>query len=342
VAVRGDRKRLDVAPRVVLVPGVGICAAGSTARDASIALEIYAHTIDVIEDATLVGRYAPVPPLDLFDLEYWPLEQAKLGKVVARPLDGRIALVTGAASGIGRATAAAFLAAGAHVHLVDRDESTLNGARDALAAGAKWRVSASACDVSDEAEVARAFDACVDAFGGVDVVVSNAGTAPQGMLHEEGGTRALASSLAPNLLGHQHVASCATNVFLAQGNGGALLFNASKAAFNPGPGFGPYAVAKAATVALMRQYAIDLGPHGVRSNAINADRIRTGLFGGGVLEARARARGLDPDAYFKANLLGREVTADDVAAAFLHLAIAKATTGAVLTVDGGNAAAFPR
>jgi NAD(P)-dependent dehydrogenase (short-subunit alcohol dehydrogenase family) len=129
---------------------------------------------------------------------------------------------------------------------------------------------------------------------------------------------------------------------MAQGRGGCLLFNASKSAFNAGPGFGPYAVAKSALVALMRQYAVDLGPSGIRSNAVNADRIRTRLFAEGVAESRAKARGLSPEEYFRANLLGREVAATDVADAFVYLATARATTGCVVTVDGGNAAAFPR
>jgi NAD(P)-dependent dehydrogenase (short-subunit alcohol dehydrogenase family) len=129
---------------------------------------------------------------------------------------------------------------------------------------------------------------------------------------------------------------------LLQRRGGCLLFNASKAAFNPGPGFGPYAVAKAALVALMRQHAIDLGRFGIRANAVNADRIRTGIFAGGVVESRAAARGLSVDEYFRSNLLTREVTAHDVAGAFAYLAQARATTGCVVTVDGGNAAAFPR
>jgi NAD(P)-dependent dehydrogenase (short-subunit alcohol dehydrogenase family) len=121
-----------------------------------------------------------------------------------------------------------------------------------------------------------------------------------------------------------------------------LLFNASKAAFNPGADFGPYAVPKAALIALMKQYALELGRYGVRSNAVNADRIRTGLLDGGDLEARARARNLAVDDYYRANLLAREVTADDVAQAFVSLALAQSTTGSVLTVDGGNIAASPR
>ncbi len=339
---RGPRKPLDRAPRLLVVPGIGVVAAGKTKREADVAREIYAHTIDVIDDATAIGEYRPVAPVDLFDLEYWPLEQAKLGKANPRPLDGRVTLVTGGASGIGLATVRRFLAAGAHVVVVDRDATTLAAAVASVGTGDVSRTISVQADVGDEAQVALAFDAAIDAFGGVDVVVSNAGTAPQGFLHEEHGTETLERSLGPNFFGHQHVARAASCVFLAQATPGALLFNASKAAFNPGPGFGPYAVAKAATVALMRQYAIDLGPYGVRANAVNADRIRTALFGDGVLESRAKARGLDPDAYFRANLLNREVTADDVADAFLYLATAESTTGCIVTVDGGNAAAFPR
>ena len=129
---------------------------------------------------------------------------------------------------------------------------------------------------------------------------------------------------------------------MAQGIGGCLLFNASKSAFNPGAEFGPYAVPKAAVIALMRQYAIDLGAQGIRANAVNADRIRTKLFDEGVLEARAQARGLSPSEYFRANLLRRETSAEHVAEAFVYLAVAEATTGCVITVDGGNPAAFRR
>lgn len=194
----------------------------------------------------------------------------------------------------------------------------------------------------DAASVRSAIDACIDSFGGIDLLVSNAGTAPQGQLHTAEGEARLAASLDINLMGHERVSRAVTDVLLAQDIGGCLLYNASKSAVNPGPDFGPYAVAKAGLLALMRQYAVDLGAHGIRSNAVNADRIRTDLFGGGVLEARAKARGLSPEAYFRQNLLGRETTAADVAAAFGWLAQAEATTGCVVTVDGGNAAAFLR
>jgi NAD(P)-dependent dehydrogenase (short-subunit alcohol dehydrogenase family) len=284
-----------------------------------------------------------VGELDLFDVEYWSLEQAKLGraKQAPAPLDGKIAIVTGAASGIGLATSRALLASGAHVLITDRDVRVLEAVSEQPAERYPGRFAARVCDVTSEQDCRAAVEAACDAFGGLDVLVSNAGTAPSGVLHEAGGEAALERSLDVNLLGHQRMARAAAGAMIAQG-GGVLLFNASKSAFNPGPEFGPYAVPKAALVALMKQYAIDLGPYGIRANAINADRVRTNLFGQGVLEARARARGLSPSEYFRANLLGRETTAEQVAEAFVFLATAEATTGCVLTVDGGNPAAFPR
>jgi NAD(P)-dependent dehydrogenase (short-subunit alcohol dehydrogenase family) len=296
----------------------------------------------VMTIAADVGTFSPCSRADLFDVEYWSLEQAKLKRTAPSPLARCIALVTGAASGIGQATAGALLERGAHVAMMDRDAETLGATVAGLARGSQERVLVVVADARDEAAVKDAMARTVSAWGGLDLVVSNAGTAPEGRLETADGEAALEESLQQNCLSHARVARLAIATFLAQGRGGCLAFNASKSAFNPGPGFGPYAVAKSALVALMRQYAVDLGPHGVRSNAVNADRVRTGLFAGGVAESRAKARGLSLEAYFSANLLGREVQAADVAEAFVYLAQARATTGAVITVDGGNAAAFPR
>lgn len=336
--------RLDPVPRVILVPGLGALCVGSTLKDAAIVSDVYRHTARVILAATRLGRYEPVSEADLFDVEYWSLEQAKLkqGKTAGNFV-GRVVLVTGAARGIGLATARGFLQKGAHVVLTDRDPAALG--ESAAALGERFGgsfVRALAADVTDPTQVAASFDQALDAFGGVDIVVSNAGSAPSGLLHEAAGDAALRASLEVNLLGHQNVARAAAELFVRQATGGVLLFNASKSAFNQGPEFGPYAVPKAALVALMKQYAVDLASYRVRTGAVNADRVRTDLFGGGVLEARARARGISPDAYFQQNLLERETTADDVAEAFAWLALAEATTGAVIPVDGGNPAAFPR
>jgi rhamnose utilization protein RhaD (predicted bifunctional aldolase and dehydrogenase)/NAD(P)-dependent dehydrogenase (short-subunit alcohol dehydrogenase family) len=336
------KKKLDPWPRVVLLPGFGACSVAGTAREADVALDVYEHTIAVMTTAADVGAYEPCSRPDLFDVEYWSLEQAKLKPAAEHPLSGRIALVTGAASGIGLATAARMLSAGAHVVMIDKDTGTLAQAAEALAKQHRGRVLSVAADVLQSDQVAAAFEQTVAAWGGIDVVVSNAGSAPEGQLDMPSGQAALRDSFELNCFSHAQVANCAIDVMTTQGRGGCLSFNASKSAFNPGPGFGPYAVAKSALVALMRQYAVDLGARGIRSNAVNADRIRTRLFAGGVVESRAKARGLAVDEYFRANLLAREVTADDVADAFVYLATARSTTGCVVTVDGGNAAAFPR
>jgi rhamnose utilization protein RhaD (predicted bifunctional aldolase and dehydrogenase)/NAD(P)-dependent dehydrogenase (short-subunit alcohol dehydrogenase family) len=329
------KKALDPDPRVILIPGLGMIGAGPTEKDANIAADIYEHTIAVIRDAELAGRYQALPESDIFDMEYWALQQAKLGGETRPPLAGRVVYITGAASGIGEAIARQFCRAGAQLYLVDCACGALE--RVATELHCAWEV----VDVTDEAAVSASIRHAVERYGGIDGVVSNAGTAPQAPIYECS-TELLRQSLEINLLSHQWVAANATHILRAQGMGGFLLFNASKAAFNPGEGFGPYAVPKAALVALMKQYAIEGGKFGIRANAVNADRVRTGLFPAEMVEARARARGLDPDEYFRANLLRREVVADDVAAAFLALALAESTTGAVLTVDGGNIAASPR
>jgi NAD(P)-dependent dehydrogenase (short-subunit alcohol dehydrogenase family) len=326
---------LDPDPRIILVPRLGLIAAGATPKAASVAADIYEHTISVIQNARAVGSYQALPEGDIFDMEYWSLEQAKLGKHKPRPLHGQVVYVTGAARGIGSAIARRFSAEGAVLYLVDRETRPLEQLARELGCGCE------ALDLNDEGAVRRSIEHVVQAHGGLDGVVSNAGAAPQGAI-DTLTTDALQDSLRINLLSHHWVASAAADVMTRQDAGGFLLFNASKAAFNPGAGFGPYAVAKAALVALMKQYALELGERGIRASAVNADRVRTGLLGADEVAERARKRGLDADAYYRSNLLQREVSADDVAEAFLDLALARSTTGAVLTVDGGNIAASPR
>jgi NAD(P)-dependent dehydrogenase (short-subunit alcohol dehydrogenase family) len=181
----------------------------------------------------------------------------------------------------------------------------------------------------------------VEAFGGVDIVVSNAGAAWQGRIGEVDDAT-LRQSFELNFFAHQRIAQNAVRIMLAQGMGGCLLFNASKQAINPGPNFGPYGLPKAATLFLARQYALDYGADGIRSNAVNADRIRSGLLTDDFIQERSKARGLSEKDYMSGNLLQREVTADDVAQAFLHQALALKTTADVTTVDGGNIAAALR
>lgn len=324
---------LDSNPRVILVPGLGVITADATPKQASVAADLHEHCIDVIEAAEAVGTYEVLGHGDVFDMEYWSLEQAKLGKKKAAALTGHVVVVTGAASGIGAATAKRFAAEGACLFLIDR--------ADCAALAKKLGAGHATLDVTDASALRRAMHEVVTRFGGIDGVISNAGVAPQGAMHELSDDD-LRASFDINFFSHQVVASEAVRVMRAQGTGGFLLFNASKAAFNPGKDFGPYAVPKAALVALMKQYALENGEVGIRSNAINADRIRSGLLPPEFVAERAAARGLDADAYFRSNLLGREVSAEDVANAFLHLALAPSTTGCTITVDGGNIAASPR
>jgi rhamnulose-1-phosphate aldolase/alcohol dehydrogenase len=333
--VGGDRRALDPSPRVVLVPGVGIFAAGQSAKAASVAADLAETTVEVVTAAERIGRFESLSEEDLFDMEYWSLEQAKLGKAVENPLARQVAVVTGGAGAIGHAVARTLREAGAEVALLDLDTDRLaDAARGIGALGVP-------CDVTDDASVAAAFERVVLAYGGVDLVVSNAGAAWQGRIGEVSDA-VLRESFELNFFAHQRVARTAVAVMRAQGTGGSLLFNASKQAINPGPDFGPYGLPKAATLALMRQYAVDYGADGIRSNAVNADRIRSGLLTDDMVAGRAAARGVSEAEYMRGNLLGREVRADDVARAFLDLALLPATTGAVLTVDGGNIAAALR
>jgi NAD(P)-dependent dehydrogenase (short-subunit alcohol dehydrogenase family) len=171
--------------------------------------------------------------------------------------------------------------------------------------------------------------------------VSNAGAAWQGRIGEVD-EAVLRASFELNFYGHQRVAQAAVRIMRAQGTGGCLLFNVSKQAVNPGPDFGPYGLPKAATLLLVRQYALEYGAEGIRANAVNADRIRSGLLTPEFIAGRAKARDLPETEYMRSNLLGREVTAEDVAQAFLHQALELKTTGDVTTVDGGNIAAALR
>jgi rhamnose utilization protein RhaD (predicted bifunctional aldolase and dehydrogenase)/NAD(P)-dependent dehydrogenase (short-subunit alcohol dehydrogenase family) len=333
-----DKTALDPMPRVALVPGVGIFGMGKSAKDAAIAADISENMIDVVTDAEAIGSFQPVPEADLFDVEYWSLEQAKLGKGAENRLARHVAVVTGGAGGIGAATARALAAHGAEVVVFDRDDV---GARQ-TAGEIGGAALGFGCDVTDSAQVANAFAQVCIAFGGVDIVVSNAGAAWQGRIGEVDDA-ALRASFELNFFAHQSVAKEATRIMVAQGTGGCLLFNTSKQAVNPGADFGPYGLPKAATLFLMRQYALDYGNAGIRTGAVNADRVNTGIFADGLLEQRAKARNLTPEQYLRSgNLLNREVKAEDVAQAFVDLALARKSTGAVMTVDGGNIAAALR
>lgn len=332
-----ERTMLDPMPRLSLVPGLGMFGHGRTLKDAKIASDVGEMWIEAVRGAEAVGDFLPLSPAELFGLEYWSLEQAKLASNKPKPLTGQVVLVTGGAGAIGAATAKLFAQTGAHVVVVDLDaekavEVAKKAGNNSIGVGG---------DITRPEDVRAAFDAAVATYGGVDIVVSNAGAAWEGAIGDLDDAL-LRKSFELNFFAHQAVAQNAVRIFKEQGTGGVLLFNASKQAVNPGAKFGAYGLPKAATLFLSRQYALEYGSIGIRSNAVNADRIRSGLLTDAMIASRSTARGLSEKDYMSGNLLGQEVTAEDVAQAFLHQALAERTTADVTTVDGGNIAAALR
>jgi NAD(P)-dependent dehydrogenase (short-subunit alcohol dehydrogenase family) len=332
-----QRTMLDPMPRLTLVPGLGMFGHGRTLQDARIAADIGEMWIETVRSAEAIGSFRPLAKPDLFDLEYWSLEQAKLASRKVKPLTGQILLVTGGAGAIGAATAKLFAEQGAHVAIVDIDAAKAKAVAKAVG-NASIGIGA---DVTQLAEVGAAFDHVIETYGGVDIVVSNAGAAFEGAIGEIDDAT-LRKSFELNFFAHQAVAQTAVRIFKQQGTGGVLLFNTSKQAVNPGPKFGAYGLPKAATLFLSRQYALEYGAFGIRSNAVNADRIRSGILTQDMIANRSKARGVSQADYMAGNLLGFEVNAEHVAQAFLHHALAERTTADVTTVDGGNIAAALR
>jgi NAD(P)-dependent dehydrogenase (short-subunit alcohol dehydrogenase family) len=335
--VGGHKRMLDPLPRLLAVPGLGLIGSGGSAADAAVTADIGEAWARTLLAAESIGRFEPVNEDDTFDMEYWSLEQAKLGKAVEKPLARQVVLVTGGGGAIGAATARAFARQGADVAVLDRDADSAAAA----AAACGPRALALSADVTDPDQVRQAIERICAQFGGLDIVISNAGAAWTGAMATLSDAD-LRASFELNFFSHQAVAQAAVAVLHAQALGGQLLFNISKQALNPGPNFGAYGISKAALLALMRQYALEEGPHGIRVNGLNADRIRSGLLSEAMIQERAAARGTSAAGYMAGNLLGQEVRANDVADAFVALARMERTTGALLTVDGGNVAAMVR
>jgi rhamnulose-1-phosphate aldolase/alcohol dehydrogenase len=341
----------DPMPRVVLVPGLGMFTAGKDARTAGIVDDIYRHTIAVLGNASAFGRYRSLSAREAFDVEYWPLELYKLAQAPPeRELARRVAFVTGGASGIGRATAARLAREGAHVVVGDLDEAGARKvAQEITAAVGSGRAVGFGVDVTSEASVAGAFEATVLAYGGLDVLVSNAGIAHGAPVDR----MALADwerSFAVNATGHFLVARAALRLLKAQGRGGALVFVATKNVMSPGKDFAAYSAAKAAEAQLAKVLALEGGAFGIRSNIVNPDAVfrDSRLWSDEVRRERAAAQGIGVDQleeyYRKRNILGVPILPEDVAEAILFLASDRSakTTGCTITVDGGVKDAFPR
>jgi len=324
---------LDPAPRVVLDPGFGLAAAGRTAKDAAIVDEIYDHTIDVILRAEQLGGFQALPPKDIFDVEYWDLEQAKLKKGGKPPgFVGEVAVVTGAASGIGKAAVAAFLARGAAVVGLDLDANIglLHARPDFLGLQ---------CDVIDEQQIALAVDRAVIAFGGIDMLVLNAGIFPASRRIAELPTEEWRKSMSVNLDANLLLMRACHPLLKLAPRGGRVVVIGSKNVQAPGPGASAYSASKAALNQLARIAALEWGADGIRINTLHPNAVfDTGLWTAQVLSQRAAQYGMTVEAYKTNNVLRTEVTSRDVAelAAEMCGPLFAKTTGAQLPVDGGN------
>ena len=324
---------LDPAPRVILDQDLGLCTVGRTAKDAAIVEDIYRHTMDIIANATALGGWIALPPRDIFEVEYWDLEQAKLRKSGAPPaFAGEVALVTGAASGIGKACVASFLAQGAAVVGVDVSAAVvdLHKRRDYLGI---------ACDLTIESQISAVLERVVNAFGGLDMLILNAGifpkSAPVAALSSDTWRTTMSINLDANLV---LLRECHALLRLSM-RGGRVVIVGSKNVAAPGPGAAAYSASKAALHQLARVAALEWGEDRIRINTLHPNAVfDTGIWTPEVLAARAASYNMSVEEYKTNNVLKVEVSSQDVArlAAELCGPLFAKTTGAQIPVDGGN------
>ncbi|OUM97615.1 MAG: hypothetical protein BAA02_08045 [Paenibacillaceae bacterium ZCTH02-B3] len=336
------------APRLIIVPGLGIWGAGADIQDSRLPVEIYRHTVAVMKGAEAVGKFRTMPEREVFSAEYWPMELYKLSlRPKPKELNGKVAVVTGAAKGIGLAVARALLREGACVVLTDVNEAALSEAEKELIETYPNRMKTVRMDVTDGRSVEAGIAASVLYYGGIDILVSNAGIAPIGSIVDMP-LETWEKSFAVNSTGHFLVSRAVIRVMLEQGQGGSIIFIATKNVLAPGKDFGAYSCAKAAEAQLCRILAIEHGKDKIRANMINPDGVFTDLWSPEVVANRAKAYGVPADKYEDflrdRTLLKESVTVDDVAEAALFLASdrSRVTTGCIITVDGGAREAFPR
>jgi rhamnulose-1-phosphate aldolase/alcohol dehydrogenase len=347
----GDPAMRDANPVVVLVPGVGRITFAADKTTARLAGEFYGNAINVMRGAEAIGRYIGLDEQEAFNIEYWALEEAKLQRMPKpKPLAGKIALITGGAGGIGRATAERLLSEGACVMLLDRDAAVLFETSFALQnVAGKDVLSTALCDVTDEAQVLAAYEACVREFGGVDIVVANAGIASSASI-EDTSVELWHRNYDVLAEGYFLTARAAFPLMKLQ-KGGSIVFIGSKNGVAATINAAAYASAKAAALHLARCLALEGAPHGIRVNTVNPDAVIKGsrIWDGDWRRERAGAYGIDAGEALEAHyrdrsMLKREVLPSDIANAVYFFASEQSAkcTGNMINVDAGNAQAFTR
>jgi rhamnose utilization protein RhaD (predicted bifunctional aldolase and dehydrogenase)/NAD(P)-dependent dehydrogenase (short-subunit alcohol dehydrogenase family) len=328
----GELTCLDPAPRWAVWPDTGVLAFGATVREAEIVADISRHTIRCIQWAESLGGWSVLDAKHIFEVEYWDLEQAKLRKGGARsPLSGRVALVTGAASGIGKACVNSLLFRGAAVIALD-----LNG--DIVDLFGRPEVLGLTCDVCNTEALGESVRSGICAFGGLDIVISNAGMFPASQAIADMDDATWNRSIELNLSSHQRLLT-ATIPYLKYGIEPAIVVVGSKNVPAPGPGASAYSAAKAGLNQLARVAALELATDGIRVNVVHPNAVfDTGIWTDEVLASRAASYGLSVDEYKKNNMLRTEVGSNDVAEMVCEMAgpLFAKTTGAQIPVDGGN------
>ena len=279
--VKGKKTMLDTSPRVILVQNVGLFSVGDSFKASIIAGDLTETNARVISSVEETSKYKFIPEKDIFDVEYWSLEQAKIKKN-KKILQGNVVVITGGFGAIGYATYKLFKSYGAEIVLLDYDSKKVKEMQS------KINDLCLHCDVREKNSVKNAFKIISEKYGGVDILISNAGTAIGGSIAEVD-DKILRESFEDNFFSHQNCASETIKIMKKQNIQGCLLFNISKQSVNPGKNFGPYGLAKTALLSLCKQYAVDYGSLGIRSNGVNADRIRSGLLNDRMIKSETKA-----------------------------------------------------
>jgi len=323
-----NSKISDPLPRIIILPNLGYFSIGLTQKEEKISNDIFLSMKESIIDSNYVSIFKSINQKEIFKMEYWPLERAKLNSKNRKKFEGNVSIITGGAGKIGSAIAKKFLDEKIEVVLFDKNFKNIDNE-------IKNKCTCITCDLSNKEEVTKSINNVVRQFGGIDILISNSGSAFQGQMKDLD-DKILQTSMENNFFSHHYIIQETVKIMINQSFGGSISINLSKQSINPGNNFGPYGIAKASALFMMKQYALECGKFNIRVNGVNADRIQSGLLTKEMINQRAKARGIKASDYLKNNLLKKEVTAADVAESFYVQLLLDKTTANIITVDGGN------